>query len=255
MLAAEEQAPCQGDAKGRVPIPGPPSSRRLADTSPAPASCPLRPRSPGCRPAGEELTPEVPAGLTVPAAAAAAGGRDEEAGAAWAPGALQSGGVLRGERAAGLGAAGGVRQGARRDGAGGDVWSGELAPGTGARAGPQHIWARAAPLDRGGRRAQIWSGRGSARLGPFEALGAHIWDLERGPRRAQLGPGRGAAAAQLARRGRGRSRATGGGEGREQRGTGAWDGAPEAAGARQGPGSPAGKEERKGPDSKGGRCN
>lgn len=238
-------------------MPGPPPSPLLAESPSAPASCPLRPRSPGCGPAGEELTPEVPAGLTVPAAAAAAaaGGRDEEAGDAWAPGALQSGGVLRGERAAGRGAARGVRQGARRDGAGGAVWSGELAPGTGARAGPQHIWARAAPLDRGGRRARIWKGRGTARLGPFEALGAHIWDLERGPCRAQLGRGRGAVAAQLDRRGRGRSRAAGRGEGREPPGTGAWDGAPEGAGARQGPGSPAGKEESKGPESKRGGCN
>lgn len=163
--------------------------------------------------------------------------------------------MLRRERAAGLRAARGFRQGARRDGAGGAVWSGELAPGTGARAGPQHIWARAAPLDRGGRLAQIWSGRGTARLGPFEAFGAHIWDLEKGPRREQLGRERGAAATQLDRRGRGRSRAPGRGEGREPLGTGAWDGAPEGAGARQGPGSPAAKEESEGPESKGGKCN
>ena len=133
--------------------------------------------------------------------------------------------------AAGLGAARGVRQGARRDGAGGAVWSGELVQGRARARVPNTSGRERRPLEP---RGHIWSGGATAQLGPFEALGAPIWDLERGPCRAQLDQGRGAAAAQLDRRGRGRSWAAGRAEGREWPGTGAWDGAPERAGVRKG---------------------
>lgn len=139
----------------------------------------------------------------------------------------------------------------RRGGRGHLAWG--ISSGASARAGPQHIWARATPLEP---RGHIWGRGATAQLGPFEAVGAHIWGRERGPRRAQLdrgggrrlhswteggGVGPGRLAARRAARGRG---------------TGAWDGAPERASrGEEGPGTLKGTDARKGHESKGGRCN
>lgn len=166
-----------------------------------------RPRSPCCGPAGEELTPEVPTGLTVPAAAAAAAsGRDEEAGAAWAPGALQSGGAQRGERAAAARLGPGRPPGGapRRGGRGRLVWG--ISTGDGrARRSPSTSGREPSLWKRVGRRAPVWRGAATAQPEPLrDAPGSHLAPGDGTARRA-AGRGEGAAATQLDRRGRGRS--------------------------------------------------
>lgn len=100
MPSTQELAPCQRWRGAWGPYPRATTLVLPIQELLRPRVVPLCPESPGCGPAGEELTPEVPAGLTVPAtaatAAAAASGREEEAGAARAPGALQSGGCCAG---------------------------------------------------------------------------------------------------------------------------------------------------------------
>ena len=155
--------------------------------------------------------------------------------------------------AAGLGAARGVRQGARRDGAGGAIWPGELALGR----------ARARVPNTSGRERRRWNRGGISGAaepprswGPSRRSGRTSGRGERGPRRAQLDQGRG-------RRLHSWTEAGGVGPGRlaarraaRGRGTGAWDGAPERAGrGEEGPGTLKGTDARKGHESKGGRCN
>ncbi|XP_052614324.1 spidroin-2-like [Peromyscus californicus insignis] len=235
MPATENKARCQKGGKAGVPIRGLPASRLLSQSSAARLLSPTlesqRPRSPGCGPAGEELTPEVPTGLTVPAAAAAAAsGRDEEAGAAWAPGALQSGGAQRGERAAAARLGPGRPPGGapRRGGRGRLVWG--ISTGDGrARRSPAHLGeSRASGSERGAERL---SGAAEPPRSPEplrDAPGSHLGPGEGTARRA-AGRGEGAAATQLDRRGRGRSQRRAEGEGREPPGTRAWDSAPEGA--------------------------
>lgn len=197
MPATEEKARCQKGGKAGVPMRGLPASRLLSQSSSARLLSPTlesqRPRSPGCGPAGEELTPEVPTGLTVPAAAAAAAsGRDEEAGAAWAPGALQSGGAQRGERAAAARLGPGRPPGGapRRGGRGRLVWG--ISTGDGrARRSPAHLGE--SPASGSERGAERLSGAAEPprSRSPFETLRAHIWEREKGPRGAQLDAGRG----------------------------------------------------------------
>lgn len=195
--ATEKKARCQKGGKAGVPIRGLPGFRLLAQSSSALLLSPTlgsgRPRSPGCWPAGEELTPEVPTGLTVPAAAAAAAsGRDEEAGGAWAPGALQSGGAQRRERAATDRRGPGRPPGGapRRGGRGRLVWG--ISTGDGrARRSPTHLGeSRASGSERGDERLSGAAEPPRSRS-PFETLRAHIWDLEKGQRGAQLDSGRG----------------------------------------------------------------
>lgn len=194
MPATEYEARCQKGRKAGVPIGGLPVSRLLSQGSSARLLSPTlesrRPRSPGCGPAGEELTPEVPTGLTVPAAAAS--GRDEEAGAAWAPGALQSGGAQRGERAAAARLGPGRPPGGapRRGGRGRLVWG--ISTGDGrARRSPAHLGeSRASGNERGVERLSGASEPPRSRS-PFETLRAHIWHREKGPRSPQLDAGRG----------------------------------------------------------------
>lgn len=192
----KKKARCQKGGKAGVPIRGLPASCLLSQSSSALLLSPTlesgRPRSPGCWPAGEELTPEVPTGLTVPAAAAAASGRDEEAGGAWAPGALQSGGAQRGERAAAVRRGPGRPPGGapRRGGRGRLVWG--ISTGDGrARRSPAHLGeSRASRSERGAERLSGAAEPPRSRS-PFETLRAHIWDREKGPRCAQLDAGRG----------------------------------------------------------------
>lgn len=194
--ATEKKARCQKGGKAGVPIRGLPASCLLTQSSSALLLSPTleigRPRSPGCWPAGEELNPEVPTGLTVPAAAAAASGRDEEAGGAWAPGALQSGGAQSGERAAAARRGPGRPPGGapRRGGRGRLVWG--ISTGDGrARRSPAHLGESRASGNKPG--AERLSGAAESPLSrsPFETLRAHIWDWEKGPRGEQLDSGRG----------------------------------------------------------------
>lgn len=150
-VGQQELATCQRGREGRVPTSGPPFFPSLAKSYSTPASCPLCLGSPGCGPAGEELTLEVPVGLTVPAtaAAAAACGRDEKAGADWTPGALQSGGCCAGSRGRARRGQGRPPGGApRRGGRGRLAWGISSSDGR-ARWSPAHLGESGAAVTEG----------------------------------------------------------------------------------------------------------